>query len=887
MASDIILGRKAASNGDVGVGETAQNETRLTLLAQPSADYWVTHLGAHVGWDGGGTPPTCTIAAYWTKDLLPTTLAAKTASFETRAYYPATGAYSGGEDRELRLAAPIILRKNWALLAGVHARSRWMTHGMNNDGSQMSRDYDNLAPPTTFRIDRRDAQGRMTVWARARKNSPPAAPSKVSPANGGQTTDQRPTIAGDFRDPDETLTGFAIGQADKMSAYQVIVYNAARTAVVWDSGVVTASATERANRRFAIRPVSNLASNLRYTVQARVRDDVGAWSTATSWSFTVLAGGATMPTGPTGRVTTQSPTMSFDYAHRDGTPLASVDVEIRTGAGAVANGPTNIPYALASGGSGLIAYPAAWTMLPRGADYTVRTRPVDANGVVGAWTTGPAFRVNALPPAPANMVPASGEARSRIGVFRLTASTDADGDPPSGYVAEAWVRKTSAPDVLHTFPMTFQGMSGSLAVFEGAPSPDFMNTWEAYEWSAQMHDQFGEAGAWSGYTSFTYAQPPAISITAPATSTIAGQADVTVATPTVTFTSDPAAAKQRVRWVDAETRITVHDSGLVTATGSDRVASGEIRTGRSYDLVVGVQTGLGIYGEVVKRVSVAFPPPATLTDQVMTLVEGKFDSAGMPTVFQLAWTDPSTDESTFQGYGIYLQEGTGTPQLVAVERNMTTRTFVPEFARLDTTVRMWATRFERKGDDLLEGEPPTVIPAASLPYFGGTIISDLDSPGENRVVAAWWLSRKETPVRAREQRDGWGRYPTVSVGERRYERIEGEWDVINEPNFSSVELKNAMVALSDPVSEQRLIHGRLQHVLRPRKLCYRDATGRRIFGTLEIEDAEDTHRAERDVRWRFTETGPMPQAKRPTLGDPEMDDMLQALQGLLTGGEGV
>lgn len=897
---DTIFGRQPGPNGDVGVGEVAQNETRLTFFAQPADDYWLTHLGAHVGWDQSGTAPAATVAVYNTSGGNASTLLAKTAAFTTRARYFPTDPY-GGESVTKKLPAPAILKRNQLFLGGVHAANRWMTHAMNNDGSQMSRDYGNTSPPATFQTEVKNAQGRISVWGVVRKNSAPSAPTNVEPTPGGQTTDLNPTIAGDFRDPDEKLTDFGIGSADKMSAYQVIVYNDTKTAVIWDSGVKTATTAQQAARRFDIEVPVTVPAGGRYTVQARVRDLVGAWSGTTEWKFSVFSSGSAEVTAPVGMVTSTTPNITFKYTHRDNVAMASIDVQVVNvlarvlsealgdPGGGISHGPVNIPMSLAAGGSGTITYAstgfAALSRGPAGLSH-VQVRPVDANGVPGAWSPlsdAYSFRVNALPPAPVPVSPEAGEVRTSPGVFRITAAADADGDSPSTYTATAYVREVAGPGPETAFPLSYQSMSGAAAVFEGTPPASAFDDYAQYEWRVRVTDQLGGQSALTSWTAFNYAEPPAITITAPAGTT------VSLATQTVTYTSTPAAAKQRVRWIDAVTREVVHDSGLDPATGSDQVHVGEVRHGRQYDIVVGVQTGLGAYGEVTKRVTASFPLPVTPTNQTLTLQYGDYDIEGQPTLMALQFTRPAgAEESSFRGFGIYALQPDGTVRRVEVITDYNANIAYYDEAPLNGTVSMWATYYKDEGLDLLESDPPAVKPTLSM-NFGGTVVSDLANPGINRIVARYWLTRREVPVRAQETHEGWGQYPTLFSGERDYRRMQGVWDLHDEEGFTATELKDAISRITKPIIEQVPIASG-EHTmpsLRSRYLCLRDGLGRVIYGHLKVEIIEDTKREPHDITWEFIETGPPASVPAPAPKDPAVmtavNTLIHALEGLLGG----
>lgn len=890
MASDIILGRKPANTGDVGVGELRQNETRLTLLSQPADDYWVTYLGAHIGWDGGGTAPTCRIVIYNTSNSLATSRLAVTAGFQTKAlYYPTDP--QGGENVEIRLSSPVILRRNLAYLGGVHAANRWMTMGQNNDGSQMSRDYDNTLPPATFTTDVRNAQGRLSMWARARRNEAPFEPSSVSPAPNSQTTDQRPTIEGDFRDPDETLTGFStIGQADQLSAFHVIVYNKDKTVKIADSGIVSAGTTMRTDRRFRWQVPSNLATGAIYTIRAAVRDRVGAWSIGAEWQFTVLSGGAVSVSEPSGHIATQTPTGQFKYSHRDGTAMQAIQFVYREQGTNTALTPTGtITMSVPHGGTGSIPYPTDFVPLTRGVKAHLFARPQDINGILGAENpaSDSVFSVNRLPLAPSNLSPAAGEIITTMVPFRLTSAADPDGTPPSSLVASAWFTTIADPNVAYAIPMFYVGMSGSLAVFEGRPREEDLTDangapkYGDYQWTAQMRDPSGEFGLAAAYRAFTFAEPPTITITSPAGSVIDS------ATPVISFTSSPSAAQQRLRLIDPENGRTVYDSTLVTATGSILLKTGVVEQNKSYDLIVGVRTGLGAYGEETRRVDVFYARPDAMQNQAVRLVMGKFDIATDPSIVRLTWHDPDTSPQDFRGFGIYRKHGDDDWLLVDVLKNADARSWDDDTAPLNDTLSYYVTRFEDEGTDVVESLPP-LNPPSVVVQFGGTVISDVSNPGVNRFVARYWLNREETPVRARVTHEGWGRFPTVFYGERNYVRITGTWDVIDEVEFTGTELKDAMVGLADPVLEhvQAATLGgapRTVPVLRPRMVCYRDGIGRVLFGHLTIDRVEDTHRNPHDVSWTFIETGTPFPVERPTISSPNIDHSTQALQGLLGG----
>src|SRR5690606_24708630 len=101
--------------------------------------------------------------------------------------------------------------------------------------------------------------------------------------------DSTPTIGASFRDPDEILPGYSLGQCDKMSAYRLEVLNQAKTSRLFDTGKVTADSSHQTARRAEATSQALEAGG--YVALAAPWDQFDVPSPQAEWTFTVNAGG--------------------------------------------------------------------------------------------------------------------------------------------------------------------------------------------------------------------------------------------------------------------------------------------------------------------------------------------------------------------------------------------------------------------------------------------------------------------------------------------------------------------------------------------------------------------------------------------------------------------
>ena len=248
-----IIGYKPATD-PVGWGDTTAGTMRGTTFPGRNKGYWIARIGGRVGKESG-TATTMRYAVFNANK--------STSNPENR--LGNTGTFSvnvimadrvSGATFERNMLAPVFIPANQPInLAALGTGASW-AHGQDHSGSLMyERGGLSGGLPTTFGSTNTRPEGKMALWAVAYEDAAPYIPlwipetEGVSPGHGHSTIDDTPTIEFDFRSTNESLPGFAVGNVDKLTKYQLQVYNSSKTTKLRDSGRVNANSTMIANRR--------------------------------------------------------------------------------------------------------------------------------------------------------------------------------------------------------------------------------------------------------------------------------------------------------------------------------------------------------------------------------------------------------------------------------------------------------------------------------------------------------------------------------------------------------------------------------------------------------------------------------------------------------------
>jgi hypothetical protein len=406
----VTIGSKPTSNpaGYGGfLGDTGY--LRGTTFAGRSKPYWIVRLGGRVGkWTS--SPATLRFGAYLANvsTWQPAALAVQTGTVSVTVLGNAATGNAGGANYELPVTAPVLIAASQPLtLSALGTGASWW-HGQDNSGATMHERSGLSSLPNPFGGSPRP-EGTMSLWAIAFENTNPTIPTgTLEPAPGTTTIDPTPTIAFDFRDAEEVLEGFSLGQGDYLKKYQVQLYAGATK--VYDSGLVTASSAQRTARRVSVTIPSDIDPGL-YKPRVQVWDAADAPSGWKEWTFTRVGAGSLVLTSPSGRINDQSPDIAWSYSHAEDLAMDRMIARITTPAGAVVRSDFDFDFTVdpvdPSTGTMLFA-DTGWADLPAGNDYLVQARAVDTDAQPSPWSNALAFHVNAAPMEPTSLLPAAG-----------------------------------------------------------------------------------------------------------------------------------------------------------------------------------------------------------------------------------------------------------------------------------------------------------------------------------------------------------------------------------------------------------------------------------------------------------------------------------------------
>ena len=194
------------------------------------------------------------------------------------------------------------------------------------------------------------------------------------------------------------------------------------------------------------------------------------------------------PTGPTGTVTTNRPTITATGSDPDGDAITSYGIEVRQGSTVVYSATT---------GSGPTLSHVPTANLPSG-PLTVRVRAT-AGGLTGAYSADLAFTVNRLPVMGAWSAPAANVTGTRRPVHTV-AWSDPDGDAGEVYDIEVYASVGGSPTGSAVYARTNQSTGLSAASVSHTPAADLPGG----ELAARVRVKAnGQWSAWSSYRVYT------------------------------------------------------------------------------------------------------------------------------------------------------------------------------------------------------------------------------------------------------------------------------------------------------------------------------------------------------------------------------------------------
>jgi hypothetical protein len=837
-----IIGRKPGTP-DVGFGEMLSGQARASIAGRPSQNGWLYYLGFRGG-RNTGTTPTARLAVYGTSGgSTVDTLVGQTGGIATPVFM--ADGYSGADYGGAPTAAIKVYSAYTYALALLFTGASG-AHGQDASGYTMHERSGLGSFPSPFGSTYTRPEGKISIWAEIQPNRAPNWPGIISPTNGSITSDATPTLSASFSDPDETLPGFALGSADKMSAYQFQVLNTARSVVYSDSGKAPASGAQQ-NARSAAWDVPSALGAGTYIARATFWDQFDQPSPTQEWTFTINAGGSVANVAITpadtvapGVTNDTDPQISGSWTHSGGLSMDRFQVGLINPAGTWLQGPSGEQtLSLAPGGVITTSLGAVGgSALSPGSQYQLGIRGRDTTGLWSGWAWTSVFAVNSAPGAPSDLQPAHGtvtqippivsavlpDATNDTAVLTSEFAVRISGDTGSGVLVPS--ARRSFASGRHSAQLTTTELT-SKAI---------------WEWRVRATDPWGLVGSWSAWTQFTYADPPTVTITAPTASQV-----LTAGTPTVTFTSSAAMSFSRLEIRDNADGSLVYDSGSVATTGtsgSRATPAAVLRNGHAYTATVTVTSTLGLTGSATRVFSVAYTAPAALGGVAVSVYRGPLELEEDPSEWSrllVSWTGATVaqvPDSEFMGYIVRrIDIASGISQIVAYYASRSSTVFIDK-----TPLSGRGYRYEvvylalRNTVDQVESVPVSDSGSVTLKH---AVVASMDTSDIGYPIR-YWTDRGVDHIRDQEIIPTFGALPVAFMGPAAGRILQVAALVMDDLEHTAAETVEAAIDASRPILGD---DGRYS----PRVVFWRDPRGRGILGIQSAPREVDQHQRSRSA----------------------------------------
>ena len=833
------FGRKPAGD-DRGVGHLPAGRARGAIMGRVPSNGWIYEFGGRVGKVPGGTDARYYHAVYETSGNTITDLVG--GSVQGRASAPMDWG-GNGANQAVRPTAPIMVYTTPTYALVTRVSSGDFAHGQDHSGHLMHDRTSGAGSsfPSPLGANHVRPEGMPSFWFEYQPNRRPDRPSNLSPANQDTIIDTTPTLGADFRDPDESLPGFAVGHADTVGKYRFEVWNAGKTSRVRDSGILASTAAQRAARRVTWSVPTALGA-ARYIARCTVWDQFGVASRVAEWTFTINTGGTFTGVDldasniiPGSRTTNGAGGNELlpggTWQHAGGLHLATARIVIQTADGQNVRGPDNWNTSRAPGEVfAIYPYQLGWDNLPRGRHYRIGLAGWDTEGGWTQWTYGPSFTVNAAPNRPTDLRPVGTAHSSRPELSAVF--TDAN-DRPETLTADFAVRPAGSAGNGTTVPASrFAG-----GRWYGTAPADVMSTYGEWEFRARATDRWGLTSGWSPWQSFIYAPRPTVTITEPS-----GGAHVDTGTPTFSFEVDRASTRFRLTIRHRTTRRVEFASPWHAMEGTRRstvMPAGHLRNDTPYEAEIQVQDIYGLIGTAHVLFRVMYPAPPALANVTAEVIPGPFEPVADPSQWsrvQLTWPEAplaNAPESEWAGY-LVRREHLGTGQSVIIGHNPAREDtiFVDKTGASGAQYRYSVSYLLLKNTlSLIESGPVAVEAGVTLT---NTVLASLDAD-DIGVPLRYWEFRDATHQRQQDIIPTWGERPVAFMAPTRYLELEGEFQVIDDPHggYTARDIVADVIELASPMREGTTV--------RPRLVCYRDPKGRVIPAVLSNVIEQDQH----------------------------------------------
>lgn len=857
------IGRKPAGN-DIGFGEMLPNHARASNVGKILTNGWLTLFGGRLG-RNTGTSPTAQFAVFGSAPGVVNDILGVSGTFTVGAVM--VDSWSGS-DYTSKATTPVMIGPGAPygdgsyVALGVRASGASIAHGQDGSGWMMYEDTNITGFADTWTPDNNRPEGKMSLWAEITTNRPPDKPTGLSPVNGRRVATPTPTLACDFRDPDELLPGFALGQGDKVKKHLFEIWNAGRTSRLATSAITTATTGQQTARRVSWTCPTSLSPGS-YVARATVYDQFDTPSPVAEWTFTVSAGGATIPSfaadvvlgtsGNTLVTNSTTPSASVLWQSQDGVAMANLNVRILDTAGfaleALGGNPTPIrgPWfvakSIANGATGAFTF-AEWAAasggfapLPEGTACVIETQGLDVNGILSPWSATNIITINAAPNVPTGLSPASGISFATFPVLSALI-TDATNDT-STLSSTFRVRLASDSGNGVSVSGSYNSATGRHEV--AASATLFPSGVGAYQWSVAATDAWGKAGAFSAWTAINYVTAPTIVITSPTE----GQA-VTTGTPTFTWTIDRTQTNKLVVVTEVDA------AGLVTGDGQVRHDSygsaitnigtpgAQLHNGRRYRLDLTLTTSDGLVTTVSRTFSIAYPAPSALTTIAASTLPGPFEHAIDPAEWSrisVTWDAATVAQVADIDFGGYLLRRVNleTQQSIVLAHTLTrdARLFIDRTAVSGVAYEYRATYLKRVNTfDMVESVPAVAQSSVTLKH--STIVTmDDDDLG---CPLRYWTDRSLEWVNDVEVIATWGSKPVIFSGNADSSVLSGSFAVMDDPNGTYT--ARDVIATVREIARPKLDGDGYPL---PRVVLYRDPRRRLLYAALTSGGESDEH----------------------------------------------
>jgi hypothetical protein len=645
VGAESTFGYKASTY--TALGGLSGSGIRATVFGSKATNAWVVNFSAKVG-KAYSTNPTAHIAmAMYEADGSTTTDLVGQSNGTVAITATMVNAASGAVVSKKPLL-PFKRHANQAYSLAIRADGNHFNFAMDASGARLA--FDSGASfPDPLTPSSNNPNGRLGTWATEITNTAPKAPSGVLPAENSTTPDDTPTLEADFRDDEEVLPGYALGQGDVVSKYQFKILSEDGLTVLRDSTVLTASAPQKAARRVSWTVPTALPGGT-YQAWCRVYDDFNTTSPIKTWLFTIAGGGVALPevnpvdlsTDEANVAKTSAPGVKITWDHEDALGMKSYELRVvQQSTGAVIRTFSDTDHVVADGASwtltGASLFPSPWAVLTRGEMYRFEARGVDADDIQTGWSSSPWFWVNSLPWTPTGLLPVTGTTVTAIPTLSFYAS-DAD-DDSSSLDPVLRVREFGGSYVEIVSGFSYLG-SGRWSYLPSSSVVTHNDTWE---WQVSAIDRHGEQGSFSSWVSFNLVDPPAITDIYPD-----DDDTVIVMNPTVIATVDRTVTSYLVRIYDTQ-GVEIATSGLIASSSiSWEVPVGKLKNNTTYTMSLLVNTSDGLSTTVTTTWMVDYPDRQGVLGFVAQRAQGPFEPTPQQgSIVDISWEPlPETPGTT-------------------------------------------------------------------------------------------------------------------------------------------------------------------------------------------------------------------------------------------------